>query len=370
VCYHQQHNKKPSLGPVDCSLVKAQSPLENTRVMGCQLINTKSISAALYVCATALLVGCSNGAPQTPFGLATFGPEAMQSNRAPGAVSAIFHLRESWMAAEAKRENLLYVAAGFINTIDVYSYPKGNLVGQLTNIEAPQGECVDKNNNVWIAEFYLGDIVEYAHGGTKPVATLTDPWGSTAGCSIDPTTGDLAVTSRWGPSSKSGAIAIYKGAQGKPKMYSTPDIFFYFFCSFDNNGNLFVNGYSSGSAVTFAELHRQHHRFTTLTLQQTIVHPAGIEWYGNYLAVGDLFVPEIYEFTIHHHTGIEVSSTPLNGVGGGAGQFFIDGKTVIVPVGSSPGTIGYWPYPSGGTPIKIWHDGNDEPDAAVVSNAN
>ena len=274
------------------------------------------------------------------------------------------------MAAEAKRENLLYVAAEFINTIDVYSYPKGKLVGQLTNIEAPNGECVDKNNNVWITEFYVGDIVEYAHGGTKPIATLSDPWGYTSGCSIDPTTGDLAVTSRWGASSKSGVVAIYKGTQGEPTAYSTPHMFYYYYCSFDDKGNLFVNGISRGSAVVFAELHGRNHNFTTLTLEQTISHPAGIQWDGKDLAVGDYYAPEIYEFTIHRKTGIEVGSTPLNGAGGGTNQFFIDGTTVIVPVVSYPGTIGYWPYPSGGSAIKVWHDGNEEPDAAVVSNAN
>jgi hypothetical protein len=47
----------------------------------------------------------------------------------------------SWMLPEAKNEALLYVSN--VYTITVYSYPKGKLVGTLSDFEKPYGECVD-----------------------------------------------------------------------------------------------------------------------------------------------------------------------------------------------------------------------------------
>ena len=74
---------------------------------------------------------------------------------------------------------------------------------QLSDSNSPYGECVDKAGDVFVADFGGNTgtpaILEYAHGGTKPIATLSDPGYYPESCSIDPTTGNLAVTNDGGP---------------------------------------------------------------------------------------------------------------------------------------------------------------------------
>ena len=81
----------------------------------------------------------------------------------------------SWMAPQAKRDSLLYITDVGTNAVYAYSYPKGTLLGTLTGFDAPFGECVDNKGDVFIANIEASNILEYAHGGTSPIATLSDP---------------------------------------------------------------------------------------------------------------------------------------------------------------------------------------------------
>ena len=274
------------------------------------------------------------------------------------------------MVHGATGQNLLYVTTAYNKDVEVYSYPGGKHEGTLTGFNSPQGECVDKKGNIWITDFAGSDIVEYAHGGTSPIATLYDTNQDPSGCAIDPKTGDLAATSTF-PASGSGAgtVAIYKNASGTPTTYTDPNIVNYYFCGFDTKGNLFVDGLNS-SSVEVASFSTHTHAFTNITLDEAILSPGGVQWDNQYLAIGDQGTPIIYEFSISNGVGTEVSSTPLGGIGGsyGVADFFIDGAKVIGPSVSS-GKVGFWHYPAGGTPTKLLTVLN-EPVGTVVSNAN
>ena len=63
----------------------------------------------------------------------------------------------------------------------------------LAGFRAPKGECVDADNDVFITDSKLSEIFEYQHGAKKPVNILTDNGYRPYGCSIDFTTGNLAV---------------------------------------------------------------------------------------------------------------------------------------------------------------------------------
>ena len=125
------------------------------------------------------------------------------------------------MSPDARVQKLLYISDYLYGAVWVYSFPTGKLEGKLISFQGPQGECTNKSGNVWITNSYGSDIIEYAHGGSKPIATLTVPgYQETHGCAIDPTTGNLAVTS-WGTSSSypPGDLAIFIHARGHPKPY-------------------------------------------------------------------------------------------------------------------------------------------------------
>ncbi len=282
-----------------------------------------------------------------------------------GAITLHPDHSRSRMAPQAERDSLLYISDVGTNAVYAYSYPKGTLRGTLTGFDAPTGECVDNKGDVFIANYEASSILEYTHGGTSPIATLSDPGYNPADCTVDPTTGNLAVANDMTTSSGQGNVAIYKDAKGKPKAYYTdPVISKMIFCGYDKAGNLFVDGVTSGEAFAFAELPKGGTSFRKISLNQHIESPGGVQWDGTHMAVEDAFTAVIYRFTISGMKGKEVGSTPLIG-SDNAVAFWIDGRKVIAPNVNGQ-TVMFWNYPAGGPSTKTIA-GFVEPIGATVS---
>jgi DNA-binding beta-propeller fold protein YncE len=319
--------------------------------------------------AVALLAGCGGTAsqlsPAEP--LLRNGPPLVSPDR----VTAPRHHdgRASRMAAGAKRMSLLYVTDANNGTVSVFSYPQGALEGTLTGFEEPYGECTNKAGDIWIVDDETATITEYAHGGTSPIATLSDTGDYPAGCSVDPSTGNLAVTNYEGPGGGQGSVSIFKKAKGKPVVYTDSSISRAWFCSYDNGGNLFVDGDKNGtSGFQLAELPSGSGTFTNISIDQNITVAGGVAWNGKYVAVAEENEgpDSVYQFSISGSSGTEVTSTSLIG-SKNVHQFWIDSahKRVIAP-SASLGTAGYWKFPAGGDATKTL-TGLDIPEAAVVS---
>jgi hypothetical protein len=132
--------------------------------------------------AAAILAACNGGVSQ----LAPTATSGVPSTVRNGGTVVVHSSRgRSWMDPSAKTGSLLYVTDAGTNTVVVYSYPKFKIVGTLTGFTNPQGDCVDKANNVWIANTQTSQLIEYAHGGTTPIATLDDPNQYPVGCSFE-----------------------------------------------------------------------------------------------------------------------------------------------------------------------------------------
>ena len=139
------------------------------------------------------------------------------------------------MLPEAKGENLLYVA-GLYKTY-VFSWPSGKQVGEL-DIGAWYA-CSDKNGNVWVLA--KGPVYEYAHGGKSPIATITPPYNSLAFfCSVDATTGNLALFLFCESCKYLDYVAVYSNPQSQPTLYNA-DISVSGL-GYDDKGNLFASG--------------------------------------------------------------------------------------------------------------------------------
>jgi hypothetical protein len=273
------------------------------------------------------------------------------------------------MAPDAKKHDLLYVSDSFpygSNDVYVYSYPKGKLKGKLTGFNEPSGQCVDKAGNVFITNFGASQILEYAHGGTSPIATLSDPGYYPLGCSVDPTTGNLAVTNRLSTSFTAGDVVIYVDASGTPTSYTDSSFYYYEFCGYDDRGNLYIDGTTKGSALEYAELTSGGSSFSALNLDQSIGFPGAVQWDGAHLAIGDQSAAVIYRFAISGSTGTKVGSTPLTG-SKDVVQFWIEGMKVIGP-DAGLAHVAFYKYPAGGSPIKTI-TGLGEPVGATVSKA-
>lgn len=286
------------------------------------------------------------------------------SNRGENASASALGGRHSWMAPDAKKNQLLYISDVAASAVYVYSYPYYKLKGTLTLSSPPEGECVDKAADVFVAQPNGGTIVEYAHGGALPIATLSDPGYMPVNCAIDPKTGDLAVANYTTGSGGQGNIALYAGAKGNPvAYYADPLIQVMFFCGYDNAGNLFVDGQKLGSGFVLAELPNGATSFQNIAVKQHFVRPGGIQWDGKHLAVGDLGTSVIYQFSISGKKATEAGSTPLVG-GGEIPQFWIAQPKVIGPDNTNA-DVGIWNYPAGGAAVKLLKNFSAPSGAAI-----
>jgi hypothetical protein len=254
----------------------------------------------------------------------------------------------SWITPNARSHDLLYVS-GACGGICVFTYPGNTLVGQLSDSNFPYGECVDKAGDVFVADFGgdsgIAAILEYAHGGASPIATLSDPGYYPESCSIDPTTGNLAVTNDGGP------LAIYTGAKGDPAYYTDSKAYPNGFCTYDDKGNLFVDGEHVGNGdYALLEMPKGSYTFKNIKLDSPPSFWYDIQWAGKYLALANS-TTVIYHVAISGTKGTVIGSTVLNGpVSGIEVQFWIQGGTIIEPYGTGdlPDELGFWRYPIGG----------------------
>src|ERR1700722_5005740 len=321
-----------------------------TNSKGARFIMTSSTSAR-YVCAvTLLLTGCGGG------------QSAQLSPVQPGNLPTLALVRgaaregneRSWMDPNAKKERLLYISDSGTNDVYVYSYGSRKLQGTLTGFNAPQGECVDNMGDVWITNLQGANVVEYAHGGPSPIATLSDAGEFPEGCAVDKMTGALAV-SNLSAASGPGGVSIWKNAQGAPATYSIPNIVTPFFLGYDNGGDLFVDGLNSNGVFQLARLANGGSKFHGIALRgASVVFPGGVQWGGTNLAVGDRTGtngPVIYQVRVRGNIGTVVGSTPLLGTTA-VGQFFIERPNVVAPdLGGTE--VGFWKYPGGGSATNV-----------------
>ena len=292
--------------------------------------------------AAAFLTAC--GGSQPPIGA----PGAMPQSR---AIATQAQRGGSWIVREGVRHNLLYVSNGA--SVYVYSYPKLRLLGMLAPFDDVWGECVDRAGDVFIVDYYYG-AYEYAHGGTAPIASLYNPGGRSIGCSIDPTSGDLAIS---GGESESTVVTIFKYSAKRgwrySKLYSDSAFTFAFYCGYDAKGNLFVDGLPIGSGTfILAELPKGGSSFANITLDRTFQGPGGVQWDGKQMTVGDSqsSPPTVYQFTVKDNLGTVVGSTALAD-STLVHDYWIQEGT-LVGADYDGNDFSFWSFPRGGNPTK------------------
>ena len=278
----------------------------------------------------------------------------------------------SRMSPAAKTSVLLYVANTLASTVNVYSASTWNPLGELLGLSRPYAMCIDSAQNVYVPDFSGKVVREYAHGAIVPTRTLADHQGSPAACAVDPNSGDLAISNFFGPSSGSGNVIVYQAAKGTPTEYAVAGFFDYFLLAYDNNDNLFVDGFGSASTVLLAELPKGKSAFRAVSMNQTIGFPGGVAWDGEFVAVGDQDSNTIYQFKVANGKATVQGSTVLAGATD-VFQFFLTGSTSKHPratgvLGADFGalTVGKWDYPAGGTPLKTL-TGLTGPEGVVLS---
>jgi hypothetical protein len=309
----------------------------------------------LSICATALLAGC--GGSQPPIGV----PGAIAQTP---AFAAHADRGTSWMLPQAKRKDLLYVTNGDPSgggTVSVFTYPDGKEVGVLSGFDDPTGSCTDEVGNVFITNANGRSIYEYAHGGPAPIYTLQTADQQPIGCAIDPLTGNLAVGVLGEGVSD---VAVYHNARGKPRLYEFASFGDAYYCSYDDAGNLFVDGFSYehyNNDFQLAELPRGGQTFQVITMKEPIGSPGQIQWYENYLAVGDNENNVIDHVVVQGQTGTIKGQTEFP-KDSSLGGFSIVGRRLVDPEDIN---VELFKYPRGGTNIGTINDDNHPASASV-----
>ncbi len=233
------------------------------------------------------------------------------------------------------------------------------------------GACTDGSGNVFIAAAEGspstgGFIFKFAHGGKTPLTTLPDGSYYPTGCSVDPTTGNLAVSNDSTPNcSGGGSVAIYPDAQGSPVSYADSNFQCFLGATYDDAGNLFVGGMGaeSGHPFVLAELPKGGSTLTDITLAQPIACQIlegtckdSLQWDGQYIAVtqhNHKARPTVSQVSVSGSNGTVVRTITFKGkfASKASGDVsFVDGGNIIL--GRLPGGLSVWKYPAGGKPER------------------
>ena len=295
----------------------------------------------LAACVALLLPACTSELPAR---------DTIRSTGGSDAVARFERLRPrvSWVLPEARSQNLLYVSgnAGFVY---IFSFPKGKLVGTLTGFQEVSGVCADIAGNVWVANSADFDLIEYAHGGTLPIATLTDYESYPFSCSVNRENGDLAVSNIFSiKQGEVGSIAVYPSATRTPKLYTDSKFLEYYFLAYGPERKIYFDGNGYGSNFEMARLYRG--AFTPIVISgATIPSPGGVQYAEGSLTIGGADSSGdaiIYRIT---DQGVVTGGTTLLGAFGCMGYEIW--KTYVI-CASSNGNVPIYKYPAGGSPIE------------------
>ena len=252
--------------------------------------------------------------------------------------------------------DLLYAATQ--NAIVVLSYPMWSIVARIPG--AFYFVCSDPNTgNI----FAIGntEIDEYAHGGTTPIATLTVPSGYSGftGCTVDATTGNLAVATAGGPNNR-GAVLVYSGGQGQATPYSDSKLRDFRSAAYDSAGNLYALGVNDHTTPRIAELMAGKNQFTLIKLSEND-YPNKLQWDGAYLVFqtgnGGNLGSTVNQIEINGKTATIINSFKLSHCN--SDYFWIyDGSLISFyypPKARNNTAVAVWPYPAGGEPTSKFY---------------
>jgi hypothetical protein len=240
------------------------------------------------------LLGCVAPCSSMAFALLTGcgGPPLQYPASTPDArVSGHTGLQRSWVLRDAISENLLYVS-NYSNVV-MFSYPSGEVVGQLDGFDSNAGLSAGAKGDVFATNFNPPALYEYAHGGTKRIATYNLKQHGAMGCSFDSSTDTLAVI---GIGSTVDLFA--KGAK-KPTTVLNSTLFYNGGCAYDASGNLYVDGSeSSRGPAALAVLAKGSNGFATVSLGARFDSESNTQWDGNYLDLVAYNEKDLLRFSI------------------------------------------------------------------------
>lgn len=246
----------------------------------------------------------------------------------------------------------------------IFDYPRSNKqIGTINNVGG-QG-CTNVlhgygNKTFWIVAAY-NQITEYTVPQTQ-IKTLSISDGSMpSSCAMDKS-GNLAVGILDGPST--GDVVIFANASGSGKFIKTP-LAREYFDGYDNNGNLFFDGFTSGSAFQLDELPKGSTKVQTITTSNTVQFPGSVQWDGTHLTVFDQLANAMYQYTISGTKALLKGTVSFSGSSDCAQTWIATGVVYCGDAGNDDGEV--FKYPAGGSPIAVFQGNFDTPLGTVAA---
>jgi hypothetical protein len=244
----------------------------------------------------------------------------------------------------------------------IFDYPKstqqiGSIYGAggqgCTNVLYGYGKKI-----IWNAG-RTDDLISEYKVPDKLIKTLSLDYTFTSSCAMN-TSGDLAVGVLLGNSySPGGQVVIFKNASGSGTVYNTP-LAEEYFDGYDNKGNLFADGWLSGSYNWgLVELPKGSSKFVTITTSNSPQFPGSVQWDGTYLSVFDQGTAEAYQYTVSGTAATLKNTVQLSGSSDCAQTWIVKGLLYCGDAGNDNGEV--FKYPAGGSPLAVFTGNFDTP---------
>jgi hypothetical protein len=193
-------------------------------------------------------------------------------------------------------------------------------------------------------------ITEYKVPDT-PIKTLPAfPYSFPTSCAMN-TSGDLAVGTFFESGAGGGHVVIYKNASGQSSTdYTTPLVAEYF-DGYDNQGNLFADGFTGSYNFGLVELPKGSSKFVTITTSNSVSFPGSVQWDGTYLTVFDQGTEDLYQYTISGTKATLQNTVALSGSSDCAQTWIATGLIYCGDAGNNDGEV--YKYPAGGSAVAV-----------------
>jgi len=243
-----------------------------------------------------------------------------------------------------------YISNNYGTYVDIFDYPKSDR--EIGSIEHIGGQACTNvlygygKGDFWIVQAH-GRIVEY-RAPRKFVRKLSDAVGMPSSCAMN-TRGDLAVGIFGG--SGRGDVVVYKSASGSGTVMTT-QVDAIFFTGYDDQGDLFADGWNSKDTFQLVELPVGSNSFQPITTSNAVNFPGSLQWDGKYFTVFDQNASAFYRYTISGTTATLKSTVQLTGAADCSQTWIVKGFVYCADAGNDNGEV--FKYPAGGAPVAAF----------------
>ena len=275
------------------------------------------------------------------------------------------------VAAMQKSKIEIFVSDAEDNVVNIYN-TSGKLLGQIAGLSEPQGIAADGKANLYVVNTADSDVQIYAPPYTNPPTILADPGEYPAGVAVTYNGEFVAVSNIISTSGGPGSILIYKKGKAGFKI-SNSILARVYFCAFDADGNLYVDGENASGQVVIGEIAnatKGGKKIKRLTYDGTTIgFPGGIQvTTHDKIAIMDQDSSTIYTFNqpVKGSLGSPIATTVLTGSSDAVTFAFTASNKDLWGADAATTGVAEFAYPAGGNPVKSFTEGGEPIGVALV----